>query len=618
MQQLQTVLARAHRMPFGATVLPGDKVLFRLWAPDATQVEVYRADNESITPMTQTENGWFELTAENIRPGARYGFYINGNRDFTVPDPASRFQPDDVHGLSEVIDPEAFRWEDGAWQGRPWQETVLYELHVGTFTPEGTFKAIIPYLDKLVALGVTAIELMPVSDFPGSRNWGYDGVLPYAPDSAYGRPEDLKALIQAAHAKGLMVFLDVVYNHFGPEGNYLHVYAKSFFNEKHQTPWGAAINFDGHNNRPVRDYFIHNTLYWLEEYHFDGLRFDAVHAIEDDSRPDILEELSETVYKAFGHDRHIHLVLENDDNEAHYLSGNPQGECLHFSAQWNDDSHHAFHVLTAKEKDGYYADYADKPARHMARCLTEGFAYQADPSNYRDGVVRGEPSKHLPPWAFVNFIQNHDQVGNRAFGERLTLLSQPETLHAAVATWLLSPAIPMLFMGEEWGSRQPFPFFCEFGPELAQAVTEGRRKEFAKFPQFSDPAKQAQIPDPNAESTYQSAILNWAHRESPEHAAWVARYQSLLQLRKDVVVPLLKEGKPESVSYELFGDEAFMVQWQFKGRQLQVFANFSDQSAQAQQGDGDLLYETQPGAFQQLMEKGEIPERACVWAVKSI
>ncbi|MBY0396522.1 MAG: malto-oligosyltrehalose trehalohydrolase, partial [Thermoleophilia bacterium] len=396
---------------------------------------------------------------------------------------------------------------DAAWRGRPWHETVLYELHLGTFTPEGTFRAAIDKLDHLVDLGVTAVELMPVSDFPGRWNWGYDGVLPFAPDSAYGRPEDLKALVDAAHERGLMVFLDVVYNHFGPEGNYLGAYARSFFTDRHHTPWGEAINVDGPDSPVVRDFFIHNALYWIEEFHLDGLRFDAVHAIPDDSDKPFLEELAERVAALTGGRRHVHLVLENDDNAARFLERDGTGPRW-FTAQWNDDLHHALHAAASGEAGGYYADYAGDPAK-LARALAEGFAFPGDPSAYRAGEPRGEPSAHLPATAFVGFLQNHDQIGNRALGERITAIAPPEAVRAATAISLLGPQIPLLFMGEEWAAPQPFPFFADFGGDLADAVRDGRRAEFAGFPAFQDPASRDRIPDPAAEATVRSATLDW-------------------------------------------------------------------------------------------------------------
>jgi malto-oligosyltrehalose trehalohydrolase len=409
-------MKRRHEMPFGAALRDDGTTCFRLWAPAAARVDLALATTRAhaALPLAALDGGWFEAIAPDAPHGSRYAFRIDGER--TVPDPASRSNPDDVHAPSMVVDPLAFDWQDAGWRGRPWHEAVLYELHVGTFTREGTFAAAIGRLDYLAGLGITAIELMPLADFPGTRNWGYDGVLPFAPDATYGPPETLKALVQAAHARGLMVLLDVVYNHFGPEGNYLHLYAPQFFNPTHRTPWGAAINFDGPGSRTVRDFFVHNALFWLEEYHFDGLRLDAVHAIADGSRPDIVAELAAAVRAGPGRDRHVHLVLENDANQARYLGRDESRAPLFATAQWNDDLHHAFHVLLTGERDGYYADYAERPLRHLGRALAEGFSYQGEASAYRANRTRGEPSVHLPATAFVSFLQTHDQVGNRAFG----------------------------------------------------------------------------------------------------------------------------------------------------------------------------------------------------------
>ena len=495
-------MKRAHAMPFGAEVDAAGGVRFRLWAPSARSVGVRleAPGAEREIPMRAEAGGWFRIEVSDARPGSRYRYRIDG--DFLVPDPASRFQPESVHGPSEVIDPSAFEWTDDEWRGRAWEETVLYELHVGVFTEHGNYVGVAEHLDHLVDLGVTAVELMPVAECPGDFNWGYDGVYPFAPDCCYGRPEDLKALVEAAHARGLMLLLDVVYNHFGPEGNYLPRYAEPFFTKRHRTPWGAAIDFESEHSRTVRDFFIHNALYWLEEYRFDGLRLDAVHAIHDASKPDILTELAEAVHERI-EDRQIHLVLENDRNEARRLARNARNEARLYSAQWNDDIHHTLHVVLTGECEGYYADYAEHPIRQLGRCLATGFAYQGEPSTFRRGEPRGEPSAHLPPAAFVSFLQNHDQVGNRAFGERIVRLTEPEALRAVLAVLLLAPSPPLLFMGEEWGCEQPFPFFADFGAALAARVREGRRREFERFPEFRDEAVRERIPDPGARETSQ-------------------------------------------------------------------------------------------------------------------
>jgi len=520
-----------HRMPFGASVQDDGRVDFRLWAPGATRVDLCLDEHsvEAILPMTREADGWFSLAPEQAAPGNHYRYRIDGG--LRVPDPASRFQPEDVHGPSQVVDPRSWRWTDLDWRGRPWEETVIYELHVGTFSAEGSFAAVMERLNYLADLGVTAIELMPIADFPGVRNWGYDGVLPFAPDSSYGRPEDLKALIQAAHGKGLMVFLDVVYNHFGPDGNYLHLYAPQFFTEHHQTPWGAAVNFDGPGSETVRRFFIHNAIYWLEEFHFDGLRLDAVDTIIDDSCPDILEELATAVHQRPGRARHVHLVLENDNNSVRYLSRDESGRPQHYTAQWNDDIHHAAHNLLTGESDGCYADYDDRPVWYLGRCLAQGFGYQGEPSVYRDGAARGTPSKTLPSTAFVSFVQNHDQAGNRPFGERIGSLSDPQHLRAVVSLLLLAPAPPLLFMGEEFAARQPFCFFCDFGPELAAAVSAGRRRGFARFKGFADLIGVASLPEPNDPATFHQSKLEWDGLSDAPHVDWLRFYRDLLKLR---------------------------------------------------------------------------------------
>jgi maltooligosyltrehalose trehalohydrolase len=523
----QEIALTRHSLPFGAEVLPGGGVRFRLWAPGAKTVDLSLAGK--LLPMKGSD-GWYEHIEPQAGAGTRYRYRIDG--ELLVPDPASRFQPEDVGGPSEVIDPEAFQWREQAWRNRPWNEAVIYELHIGTFTPSGTYRGAIEKLPHLKNLGITAIELMPLSDFAGKRNWGYDGVLPYAPDSAYGRPEDLKALIDAAHGAGLMVLLDVVYNHFGPEGNYLPRYAPQFFTDRHKTPWGAAIDF---SNDFVRKFFVHNVRYWLEEYRFDGLRFDAVHAIIDESPKHILNEIREAVPAT------KHLVLENDANQARFIG--PR----RYTAQWNDDSHHGYHVLATGESDGYYVAYADAPAKHLARCLAEGFAYQGEESPFSK-EPRGEPSAHLPPSCFVDFLQNHDQIGNRAFGERLLSLSDEKKVKALSAIQLLAPSAPLLFMGEEWGCQQPFLFFCDFEGELGEAVRKGRREEFSRFASFKD-----SIPDPLAESTFKQSVLDWNKRD----AGWLAHYKKLLQLRARAIAPR-KFGPGK---YRMLGERAFEVAW---------------------------------------------------------
>jgi 1,4-alpha-glucan branching enzyme/maltooligosyltrehalose trehalohydrolase len=598
-----------HILPFGAT-LEDKGTRFRLWAPGAQHVQLCLPS--TVLDMAAVGDGWFERLVTEAGAGTHYRYRIDGGME--VPDPAARYQPGEVHGSSLVVDPSSYAWQYPDWRGRPWQETVLYELHVGSFTPQGTYAGVCERLDELIDLGITAIELMPLATFSGQRNWGYDGVLLFAPAACYGTPDDLKHLIDTAHGKGLQVFLDVVYNHFGPDGNYLHVYAPSFFTERVHTPWGVAIDFA----RPeVREFFIHNALYWLQEYRFDGLRLDAVHAIFDDSQPHILTELAERVRQECDTERHVHLVLENDANQAHYLDRRTDSTILHYTAQWNDDIHHALHVLATGENGGYYADYADRPQAHLARCLTAGFAYQGEPSAHRDGELRGQPSAHLPAPAFVNFIQNHDQIGNRAFGERLHHLAAPAAVKAVAAVTLLAPGIPLLFMGEEWAASTPFLFFCDFHDELADAVRDGRRREFARFPEFQDSATRERIPDPNAEQTFRQSVLNWAERQQSPHAEFLAHYRELLQLRQQEIVPRLAHMPGHAGTVHPFAG-ALWVSWVLgDGSTLHLIArlNADEHDGSALQAPGRLLYATDPTAPQAL-EQGHLPPWCVLWLVE--
>jgi malto-oligosyltrehalose trehalohydrolase len=458
---------------------------------------------------------------------------------------------------------------------------------------------------------MTAVELMPVSSFPGERNWGYDGVLPYAPAHSYGRPEDLKSFVNTAHAKKLMVFLDVVYNHFGPEGNYLPLYAPQFFTDRHRTPWGQAINFDGPRSRTVRDYFIHNALYWLNEYHFDGLRFDAVHAIFDDSKPDILTELAETVRNEFESERHIHLILENDNNASRYLTRDRNGNPSLYTAQWNDDIHHALHVLITGEKDGYYSDYAGNPARHLGRCLAEGFSFQGEPSAYRDGTPRGEPSRELPPSCFVSFLQNHDQVGNRAFGDRIASIADTRALKAAMTCVLLAPSPPLLFMGDEFAAATPFLFFCDFGPDLATKVTKGRRAEFAKFAQFGLPEAQSRIPDPNDVQTFLASKLDWNSLNQAQHQDWLRFCRELLACRHTEIVTRIRGIQTGEATFQTLGDKALSVCRPLQKGNLRLLANFADHEIRiTEKLHGRLLYSSTP---EWKVETEKLPAFTAAW-----
>jgi len=565
-----------------------------------------------MLPMARDDAGFFEVITDKARAGSLYRYRINGENE--VPDPASRLNPQDVHGPSQVIDPTEFEWSDDDWISRPWHEAIVYELHVGTFSPEGTFAGVQARLDHLVELGVTVIELMPIADFPGKRGWGYDGVLMFAPESSYGTPNDLKALVNAAHARGLAVMLDVVYNHFGPEGNYLGMYAPHFFTERHHTPWGAAINFDGENGRPVRDFYINNTLYWLEEFHLDGLRFDAVHAIIDDSRKHIMTEIAESARAYAGGDRNLYLVLENGANQSHFL-GAP-GRSNKYDAQWDDDLHHCLHTILTGEKDGYYSDYADQPHAKLCRSLAEGFVYQGEHSGF-EKKPRGEPSAHLPPTAFVIFLQNHDQIGNRALGERLgSLVKNEAALRAATAILLLAPSPPMLFMGEEWNAPEPFPYFCDFEQELATKVREGRKKEFQHFERFRDPAHTDTIPDPTHASTMKSACLDWSRVKTEGHEDWLDLYHRLLMIRRAEIMPLIPEIRFGACS-KLEAGAAFAVDWALaEGSVLHLIANLAEEPARlVGRTAGRLIYATHPN-IRQTVTKNELAPWSVTWLLE--
>jgi maltooligosyltrehalose trehalohydrolase len=606
---------RRHSMPFGAELTAGGKVRFRLWAPGAHEVELVLHERGNTTRslrMPAIDAGWFELITGEAHTESRYKYRIDGKTE--VPDPASRSNPDDVHGPSEVIDPNGFEWDDEDWRGRPWHEAVVYELHVGTFSPEGTFAGVEKKLDHLVELGITAIELMPIADFPGQRGWGYDGVLLFAPESAYGRPDELKSLVAAAHRRGIAVMLDVIYNHFGPEGNYLHLYAPQFFTERHHTPWGAAINFDSRGSRAVRDFYIHNTLYWLEEFHLDGLRFDAVHAIIDDSQPNILTEIARAARSGPGAKRDIFLVLENGANQARFL-GRP-GAPDTFDAQWNDDVHHCLHTLLTGEIDGYYEDYVENPHAMLCRCLAEGFGYQGQMSKHL-GSERGERSGHLPPTAFVNFLQNHDQIGNRACGDRIDEVTPSEdALRAAHAVLLLAPSPPMLFMGEEWRAEQPFPYFCDFGPELASKVREGRKREFARFEKFGEHGGVAALPDPTSPETFESARLDWSAPKQGRHADILDQTQRLLAIRKLDIAPLIPKIH-SGTCIKLEANGAFAVDWRLDdGACLHLLANMTERAVPVLgRVAGRMIYSTHPN-IRAAITRNELAPWSVTWLLE--
>ncbi|CAN5293370.1 malto-oligosyltrehalose trehalohydrolase [soil metagenome] len=569
---------------WGAEFVRAGDVRFRVWAPGMDRLSLRL--NDTDTEMGRDEEGWFELLASGVAPGAHYAYVLPDG--LVIPDPASRAQAGDVHGPSTAVDPTQYIWQDLAWAGRPWEDAVIYELHVGTFTPEGTFRAAIGRLPHLAELGVTAIEIMPVAQFAGSRGWGYDGVLLYAPHNAYGTPDDMKAFIDAAHAHGLMILLDVVYNHFGPDGNYLPKLAPQFFHPERHTPWGAAIAYE---KPPVRQFFVENALYWLDEYHLDGLRFDAIDQIHDPySETEILMEIAERVRAEYP-GRHIHLTTEDNRNVTHLHERDESGRAVRYTAEWNDDFHNAAHVAATGETEGYYEDFAEDPWQKLGRALAEGFAYQGEPSLHRGGQRRGEPSAHLHPTAFVNFLQNHDQIGNRALGERLWPLAEEGMLRGLLAILILSPPIPLLFMGQEFGESRPFYFFTDFDGELADAVREGRRREFAKFAAFRSEDKREAIPDPNAHSTFAASKIGW---DAAAGEGWLAFTRDLLSLRRQHIVPLLRDSGAKAGRMLVAEDGLIAVDWTLAGSRLQLRANFRTEDASIPTADGDIVF-AEPG-----------------------
>ncbi|MGA7561794.1 MAG: malto-oligosyltrehalose trehalohydrolase [Desulfobaccales bacterium] len=506
----------------GATYLGGGLGGFLVWAPLINQVEVHiLSPEERIVPLEKVSRGYHYGVVPGVKPGTRYFYRLDGNNE--RPDPASKFQPEGVHGPSQVIDPH-FVWEELHWSGIPFSHYVLYELHVGTFTAQGTFDAIIPHLDELKDLGITTIEIMPVAQFPGDRNWGYDGVYPFAVQNSYGGPEGLKTLIDACHQRGLAVILDVVYNHLGPEGNYLHDFGP-YFTDRYRTPWGAAINFDGPDSDEVRRFFIENALYWVTEFRLDALRLDAVHGIFDFSARHFLQELASAVHgQAERLNRRIYVIAESDLNDVRIVRS-PELGGYGLDAQWNDDFHHALHTLLTGERTGYYEDFGR--IQDLAKAFAEGFVYSGAYSPARRRR-HGNTSKDLAARRLVVFAQNHDQVGNRLKSERLSALVSFEGLKLAAAVVLLSPFIPLLFMGEEYGETAPFPYFVSHSdPDLIEVVRRGRREEFPYFKGSDEP------PDPQEEATRQSASLDHSLRHQGRHRILYELYKELITLRNE-------------------------------------------------------------------------------------
>lgn len=561
---------------WGAEYISDDVVRFRVWAEGQKNLTLRLNDND--IPMVTSGNGWFQADVPGIRHGAEYQFVLQDG--MTVPDPASRAQKGDVNGPSVVIDHRRFAHVNRDWKGRQWEETVIYELHMGTFTPEGTFRAAIDKLPYLAELGITQLEVMPVSQFGGSRGWGYDGVLLYAPHAAYGTPEDFHAFIDAAHGLGLSVVLDIVLNHFGPEGNYLPLLSPAFFDADRMTPWGNGIAYE---REPVRQYITDAPLYWLTEYRLDGLRFDAIDQIKDTSDTHILEEIAEKIREAIPH-RHVHLTTEDSRNVIFLHPRDEQGNTPLFTAEWNDDFHNAAHVFATGETHAYYQDFAFEPEKKFARALAEGFVYQGEVS-LQTGQSRGVECHTQPPPFFVDFIQNHDQTGNRAQGERLITLAGAEKTCVLLATLLLSPHIPLLFMGEEFGETHPFLFFTDFHGELAKAVREGRAKEFTGHAGHDET-----VPDPNDLNTFVRSTLDWDKPSQEEGKSWLRFTRSLLTLRHRHIVPLLRQGGTVEGKILHTAHGRVAVSWQFPQGTLSLALNIGKKPAPMPELAGETLF----------------------------
>ena len=540
------VLTSEQKGPLGATLLGHDTCRFLVWAPLAKQVVLcIAAPHERRILMQATTRGYFHVIAEGISAGALYRYQLDNDRE--RPDPASRHQPQGVHGFSQVTD-NRFDWSDSSWGGIPLEEYVLYELHVGTFTPQGTLEAIIPRIATLKQLGITAVELMPVAQFPGNRNWGYDGVYSYAVQASYGGPTALKELINSCHRQGIAVVLDVVYNHLGPEGNYLGDFGW-YFTDRYKTPWGQAVNFDGPGSDEVRRYFIQNALEWITDFHIDALRLDAVHAIVDTSAGSFLEELTTAVHqRAVELGRDVFLIAESNRNDARIVTASAAGG-LGCDAVWNNDLHHSLHVLLTREQDGYYEDFHS--VEDLAGCFRQGFLFSGQYSKYRQRR-HGNSSKQVSAKRFVVYAQNHDQVGNRNVGDRLAEIASFEQLKLAAGAVLLSPYIPLLFMGEEYGEAAPFQYFVSHGDvALIEAVRRGRRGDFASFAWSRD------VPDPQSEATFLRSKLNWERRASGQHRILWLFYQELLRLRRDI--PSLVQLDKNSLEAAAFHDKRVLL-----------------------------------------------------------
>ncbi|KQV36699.1 MULTISPECIES: malto-oligosyltrehalose trehalohydrolase [unclassified Rhizobium] len=560
---------------WGPHPLPGGRHRFQLWAPLEEKVSLV-LDGQELS-MARSNDGWHRAEAHG-RFGSTYAFELGDGR--LVCDPASRQQAGPLDGPSILTDSDSYGWVNASWKGRPWEEAVIYEIHVGTFTEKGTFQAAVEKLPRLAELGFTAIEVMPLAHFPGKRGWGYDGVLQYAPHSAYGSPDDFKAFIDAAHGLGMMVFLDVVYNHFGPEGNYLGRYAPGFFRQGASTPWGDAIAYE---KPEVRSYFVENVLYWLGEFRLDGLRFDAIDQIEDCSDMHILEQIARTVRREIV-GRHVHLMTENPANGTDLMVDQPGGRF--YRADWNDDFHHALHVAVTGEGVGYYEPFKDDPWGKLRHALAYGYLKPGKP------IVSDDPppTESLPPTAFIHFLQNHDQVGNRALGDRLHLGIDRHVYRAVTEVLLLSPQIPLLFMGDDHLSLRPFHFFADYNGEIADAVREKRPKEAANFGGFPKASSEAYVPDPNDPGSFLASKLDWREAETVGARAWADHVRRLIRVRRQKIVPLLKASTGYSGRVIDGPERCVYIDWELDAQTLRLRANFSDNDLALPTGLGVRIF----------------------------
>jgi len=593
-------LRRRYFMPFGAQVLEGGRIRFRLWAPAAERVDLLLETTHGggvTLPMACTEAGWYELTSDRATAGDLYRYRIHGFGE--VPDPASRYNPQGVHGPSQVLEPGQFIWNDRGWRGRPWEEAIIYQLHVGAFTPQGTFAAARERLDYLVDLGVTAIQLLPVGAFAGAHNWGFDGVLPFAPAASYGHPDDLKELIQAAHNKGLMVLLDLACHYFGPEGNYLSVYAPEFFARQATNLAGRSIDVTLPGGR---EFIIHNALYWLEEFHFDGLRLNAALFQDEQEQADLLAALARAVREGPGKHRHCHLLLSHDRRAARYLRWADHSDPRHYEAVWNNAAQQAMQDVLTGAPSG--AVTAVQALDQLGACLSRGGA-------------AGE-SEPLLPTAFVTFQQDYAQIGNQALGERLHQLTPPRPLGAMVATSLLAPMPPALFMGEEFAAAQPFLYFCDFNPDLVKDVAINRRKSFAHLKGFRTARTRARIPDPMDPASFQRCKLDWSSIQRSPHADWLYFYRRLLAVRRREITPRLSGMHEDRIRYLLSGDRGLSIQWTLGDDSLlTLLANYGPAPLDGLQAPAGAVLWSEPGDAATSLNQGRLPAWSVVWFLQA-